>query len=385
MTAGPDRAPDPGPLLAGLSAPQGGTASLSYGQLVWRRFLRNRLGVFGGAGVVLLLLVTIFADFLSPYDPIARGASENINNPPQVLRFIRTDGGLSLRPFVHPTISDFDTETFVITQGPDTSVVCDLRFLARGWSYSFLGMEFDRHLFLPAEGCEANLLGTDSLGRDILSRMLRGAQPTLAMAGVVVLFIVVIGTTLGVISGYVGGRTDMVIQRVAEFTLSLPDLPLYLAIAAILPRTTDPTTSFIILALVLSLLRWAQLAREVRAKTLSISTLDYVQAAESLGASRRRIVFVHIMPNVLSHVIIVTSIMIPTIILVESFLSFLGLGIKPPLVSWGLMLNDAQNFQAIGSYPWLLSPVFLILLAVLAFNALGDGLRDAVDPYAKLR
>jgi peptide/nickel transport system permease protein len=385
MTAGPDRAPDPGSLLAGLSTPQGGTASLSYGQLVWRRFLRNRLGVLGGAGVVLLLLVTIMADFLSPYDPTARGASENINNPPQVLRFIRPDGGFSLRPFVHPTISDFDTETFEITQGPDTSVVCDLRFLARGWSYGFLGMEFDRHLFLPAEGCEANLLGTDSLGRDILSRMLRGAQPTLAMAGVVVLFIVVIGTTLGVISGYVGGRTDMVIQRVAEFTLSLPDLPLYLAIAAILPRTTDPTTSFIILALVLSLLRWAQLAREVRAKTLSISTLDYVQAAESLGASRRRIVFVHIMPNVLSHVIIVTSIMIPTIILVESFLSFLGLGIKPPLVSWGLMLNDAQNFQAIGSYPWLLSPVFLILLAVLAFNALGDGLRDAVDPYAKLR
>lgn len=385
MTQGPDPDARDGALLAGLATPQGGAPSLSYGQLVWRRFLRNRLGVLGGVGVILLVLVTIFADFLSPYDPTLRGSGDNINNPPQVLRLVRPDGSFSLRPFVHPTISDFDTETFEITQGPDTSVVCELQFFARGWSYSFLGLEFDRHLFLPADGCEANLLGTDSLGRDILSRMLRGAQPTLAMAGLVVLSIVVVGTTVGVISGYVGGRVDMVIQRIAEFTLSLPDLPLYLAIAAILPRTTDPMTSFVILALVLSALRWAQLAREVRAKTLSISTLDYVQAAESLGASRMRIVFVHIMPNVMSHVIIVTSIMIPTIILVESFLSFLGLGIKPPLVSWGLMLNDAQNFQAIGSYPWLLAPVFMILIAVLAFNALGDGLRDAVDPYAKLK
>jgi peptide/nickel transport system permease protein len=372
-------------LLAGAANPQGGAPSLSYGQLVWRRFLRNRLGVLGGVAVIALVLTTVFANFLSPYDPTKRGAGDNINNPPQVLRFVRPDGSFSLRPFVHPTISDFDTETFEIIQGPDRTVVCEIRFFERGWRYSFLGMEFDRHLFLPAEGCETNLLGTDRLGRDILSRMLRGAQPTLAMAGLVVLSIVVVGTTLGVVSGYFGGRIDMVIQRVAEFTLSLPDLPLYLAIAAILPQTTDPITNFMILALVLSLLRWAQLAREVRAKTLSISTLDYVQAAESLGASRARIVFVHIIPNVMSHVIIVTSIMIPTIILVESFLSFLGLGIKPPLVSWGLMLIDAQNFQSIGSYPWLLSPVFMILIAVLAFNALGDGLRDAVDPYAKLK
>ena len=374
-----------GLLLAGSRALQGSGRGMSYGQLVWRRFLRNRLGVLGGVAVAIILLVTIFADFLSPYDPTRRGAGDNINNPPQALHFMRPDGSFSIRPFVHPTVSDFDLTTFEITQGPDRETVCELRFFAEGWRYRFLGMEFNRHLFLPEEGCEANLLGTDSLGRDILSRMLRGAQPTLLMAGIVVLSIVVIGTTAGVISGYFGGRVDLVIQRTAEFALSLPDLPLYLAIAAILPRTTDPLSNFLLLAAILSALRWAQLAREVRAKTLSIKTLDYVQAAESLGASRLRIVFIHIMPNVMSHVIIVTSIMIPTIILVESFLSFLGLGIRPPLVSWGLMLNDAQDFQSIGSYPWLLSPVFMILVAVLAFNALGDGLRDALDPHASLR
>ena len=376
---------DPGLLLASQTGPSATALSLTYRQLVWRRLRRNTLGMIGLVAVILLVLVSVFADFLSPYDPQARGASENIYNPPQVIRFVRPDEGFSLRPFVHPTISGFDNETFEVTQEEDRSRVCPLRFFAEGWEYRFLGMTFDTHLFQVAEGCEVNLLGTDNLGRDIFSRMLKGSQPTLLMAVMVVTFIVTIGSFLGVLSGYIGGRVDMVIQRIAEFALSLPDLPLYLAVAAILPRTTDPVTSFLLVAGILSALRWAQLAREVRSKTLSIKTIDYIQAAESLGATRLRITAVHILPNVITHVIIITSIMIPTIILVESFLSFLGLGIKPPLVSWGSMLNAAQNFQTIGSYPWVLSPVVMILIAVLAFNALGDGLRDAMDPYSDVK
>ena len=371
-------------LLAGETSGQR-SLSLSYWQLVWLRLRRNTLGMTGLIGVVLLLLITIFADFLSPHDPVARGTSENIFNPPQTLRFVRPDGDFSFRPFVHPTISAFDEETFDVTQVEDTQTVCPIRFLAQGWSYRFFGIEMTRHLFLPAEGCTANLLGTDNLGRDILSRMLKGAQPTLTIAGIVVTAVVIVGSFLGVLSGYVGGWVDMAIQRLAEFALSLPDLPLYLAVAAVIPRTTDPVTNFLLVAGILSALRWAQIAREVRSKTLSIKAMDYIQAAESLGASRLRITLHHILPNVITHVIIVTSIMIPTIVLVESFLSFLGLGIKPPLVSWGLMLNAAQDFQTIGSFPWVLSPVVMILIAVLAFNALGDGLRDAMDPYSHVK
>lgn len=376
---------DPGLLLAGATTPTDHALSLTYRQLVWRRLRRNTLGMVGLTGVILLILIAIFADFLSPYNPQQRGASENIFNPPQIIRFVRPDEGFSLRPFVHPTISGFDNVTFEVTQEEDLSRICPISFFAQGWEYGFLGMTFTTHLFQVPEGCEINILGTDNLGRDIFSRMLKGSQPTLIMAGLVVTFIVVIGSFLGVLSGYVGGRVDMVIQRVAEFALSLPDLPLYLAVAAILPRTASPITSFLLVAGILSALRWAQLAREVRSKTLAIKTVDYIQAAESLGASRFRITTVHILPNVITHVIIVTSIMIPTIILVESFLSFLGLGIKPPLVSWGSMLNAAQNFQTIGSYPWVLSPVVMILIAVLAFNALGDGLRDAMDPYSNVK
>lgn len=372
-------------LLADGTGPAADSENLTYWQLVWKRLKRNRLGMIGLYGVIFLLIVTILADFIAPYDPIQRGASSNIFNPPQQLNFIHPEDGFTLRPFVHPTTTGFDNETFEVTQVPDLETICPVSFFTSGWDYRLFGIPLNVHLFQVPDGCDINLLGTDNLGRDILSRMLRGAQPTLLMAGLVVSFIVVIGSFLGVLSGYVGGWVDMLIQRVAEFALSLPDLPLYLAVAAILPRTTDATTSFLLVAAILSALRWAQLAREVRSKTLSIKTVDYIQAAESLGASRFRITVIHIMPNVITHVIIVTSIMIPTIILVESFLSFLGLGIKPPLVSWGSMLNAAQDFQTIGSYPWVLSPVVMILIAVLAFNALGDGLRDAMDPYSNVK
>jgi peptide/nickel transport system permease protein len=183
------------------------------------------------------------------------------------------------------------------------------------------------------------------------------------------------------VSGYYGGTVDHWLQRIVEFTLALPDVPFYFALVAIIPRNADPFLVFLLLAGILSLLRWAQLAREVRGKTLAISHLDYITAAEAVGAGARRIVFRHILPNVMSHIIVVVTLAIPTIVLIESFLSFLGLGVQPPLVSWGLLLNAGKDLQNLGSYPWVLTPVFAILATVLSFNMLGDGLRDAIDPY----
>jgi peptide/nickel transport system permease protein len=203
----------------------------------------------------------------------------------------------------------------------------------------------------------------------------------LMMAIMVVLASVIIGTIIGITSGYLGGKADHYIQRVVEFFLALPELPFFFALVAIIPRNVDALTVFVMLAGILVFLHWAQLAREVRGKALSISQYDYVTAAIAVGARTPRIIFRHILPNVMSHVIVITTLMIPKIVLLESFLSFLGLGVQPPLVSWGLLLNSAKDLQTLGSYPWALVPVAAILVTVLSFNMLGDGLRDAMDPY----
>ena len=242
-------------------------------------------------------------------------------------------------------------------------------------------MELDRHLLTPPEGCPWNILGTDRDGRDVLSRLLVGSQLTMSIAVIVVIISVMIGTLVGIISGYLGGMADHWIQRGVEFFLAVPEVPFYFALVAIVPRGLSGLELVLVICAILSTLRWAQLAREVRGKTLSIAHLDYVAAAEAVGATRWRIVIRHILPNVMSHVIVATTLIIPAIILVESFLSFLGLGVQPPMISWGLLLNAAQNIQNLGSYPWVLSPVVAVLIAVMGFNMLGDGLRDAIDPY----
>jgi peptide/nickel transport system permease protein len=367
-------------LLAGAIGPQGEvTKSQSYATLVWRRFRHSIVGLTGGILVALILLTAIFANFLAPYDPGARTRT-SIYLPPQGLHFISSDG-VHLVPFTHPIEVDFDPVTFQPKPVEKTDVRCTPTFFGEGWSYSFLGFTLDRHLLAAPANCPFHILGTDREGRDMLSRLLVGSRLTLIMAIIVVLISVVIGTIVGMTSGYLGGRADHYIQRVVEFFLALPELPFFFALVAIMPRNVDALTVFAMLAGILAILHWAQLAREVRGKALSISQYDYVTAAVAVGARTPRIVFRHILPNVMSHVIVITTLMIPKIVLLESFLSFLGLGVQPPLVSWGLLLNSAKDLQTLGSYPWALIPVVAILVTVLSFNMLGDGLRDAMDPY----
>ncbi|MCB1971199.1 MAG: ABC transporter permease, partial [Geminicoccaceae bacterium] len=232
-----------------------------------------------------------------------------------------------------------------------------------------------------ADGSPLHLLGTDKLGRDILSRGIIGSQISLAIALISITFITIVGTLVGITSGYIGGTFDAWFQRFVEIILAFPQLPLYLTLTTLIPVTASSGFFLTFVVIVIVALGWAQLSREVRSKTMSLARIDYVRAAMAVGASDRRIVLRHILPNVLSHVIVSITLGIPTIVLLESFLGFLGFAVKPPLISWGLMLQDAAAFSVLGSYPWILSPVGFVLITVFAFNALGDGLRDAIDPY----
>jgi peptide/nickel transport system permease protein len=367
-------------LIAEADAPASRTVkSQTYLRLVWRRFRRNTMGMIGASLVALLLTATVFADFLSPYSPVARNP-ESIYSPPQSLHFFAKDG-FHIVPFTNPITTEIDPSTFALVTKVDTDTLCHPEFLGRGWSYDLFGIRLERHLLTPQPDCRWNILGTDRDGRDVLSRLLVGSQLTMSIALIVVCVVVVLGTLVGIISGYLGGIADHWIQRGVEFFLAIPEVPFYFALVAIVPRNLSPLQLMLVICAILSTLRWSHLAREVRGKTLSIAQLDYVSAAEAVGAGRWRIVVRHILPNVMSHVVVATTLLIPSIILIESFLSFLGLGVQPPMISWGLLLNAAQNIQNLGSYPWVLAPVAGVLVAVMSFNMLGDGLRDAIDPY----
>lgn len=352
----------------------------SYPTLVWRRFRRNKLALIGLVMLILLVTVAVFAPFFAPMDPTTR-SSDYSYGPPQALHWYSEEGGISLRPFVHPFEESYDPVTYQPVLEENTSERIYVEFFAEGWEYRWLGIPLETHLFQLEDGSPLYLVGSDALGRDLFSRILFGARLTLLLGVLVVALSVTVGTLVGITSGYFGGRKDNLIQRVTELFLAFPELPLFLALIAILPQAAQPSTLFLLMVAILSVLKWAQLAREVRGKALSLAQLDYVKAAIACGASDKRIILRHILPNVMSHVIVASTILIPNVILAESFLSFLGVGIQAPLISLGQLLNAASDFQAVGAYPWLLSPVLFILLAVLAFNAIGDGLRDAIDPY----
>lgn len=354
--------------------------SLSYWQLVRKRFRRNRYGMLGMIVCIFIVLSAVFAPFVAPYTPATKDRKAQYS-PPQMIKMIDEDGSLS-RPFVLGFVEEMDPNTFEITFKPSFEKKIPLVLFAKGPEYSFLGMTFETHLFGGADEAPVHLLGTDGLGRDVFSRMLYGSRVTLMMGFLVMAMACVIGTIIGVTSGYLGGRTDTVIQRMIEFVKSFPDLPLYLALVAVLPRRSDPILTFIMFAGIVVLLQWANLARELRGKVIAIRSVEFVRAAVAVGADDRRIILKHIIPNMSSHIIVWATYVLPEVILLESFLSFLGVGIQQPMVSWGLMLNAVRDFQSLASAPWLLSPVAMIILSVLAFNAMGDGMRDAMDPYA---
>lgn len=360
------------------------TEGQSYPKLVWRRFRKSVPGMLGLSLVALLLIVAIFAEFFSPVDP----KQPNVGfNPPDIISWhVPGDGpdaGWRLMPVTFPIVEngEFDPVTFQPLNAPDYENPRRIVFFARGWEYKFLGITMNRHFIGTEDGSPLHILGTDRLGRDILSRGIHGSRISLAIAIVSITLITIIGTLVGITSGYIGGRFDMWFQRFVEIVLAFPQLPLYLALASLIPATAPSGLFLTFVVAVIVGLGWAQLSREVRSKTLAMRQIDYVRAAMAVGASDGRIITRHILPNVTSHVIVAITLGIPTIVLLESFLGFLGLAVKPPMMSWGLMLQDAGTFSVIGSYPWILSPVGFVLLTVFAFNALGDGLRDAVDPY----
>ncbi len=356
------------------------TESQSYPALVWRRFRRSLPGMVGLVLVSLLLIMAIFAPFFAPMHP---NASDSGFMPPDKLSF-HTAEGWQPRPVAYAIVEtdEFDPITFQPLNGPDMENPRPLQFFVKGWEWRIFGLiPTDRHLIGLEDGTNLHLLGTDKLGRDILSRGIVGSRISLAIALTSITMITIIGTLLGITSGYIGGRFDMWFQRFVEVVLAFPQLPLYLTLASIIPVTAPSGLFLTFVVLVIVVLGWAQLSREVRGKTMALARVDYVRAAMAVGASDGRIITRHILPNVLSHVIVAVTIGIPTIVLLESFLGFLGFAVKPPMISWGLMLQDANTFSVLGSYPWILAPVGFVLATVFAFNALGDGLRDAIDPY----
>ncbi|KPV51182.1 peptide ABC transporter permease, partial [Kouleothrix aurantiaca] len=302
---------------------------------------------------------------------------------PQQLYLISSDGQFHLRPFTFTFKQVLDPATFLPSWEPELTRPYPIRFFVQGYEYKFLGLFKSRlHLYGVDEGGTIFLLGTDKFGRDLLGRICMGGRISLSLSIFATLIIIAVGATVGIVSGYYGGWVDNIIQRFIEFLQSFPALPLWMALAAVIPITWNQTLIFITMSAIFALLGWTQLARQIRGAVLALRETDFILAAKEMGASDRRIIFRHLLPNCLSHIIVVMTLTIPSIILSESFLSFLGIGIQEPLVSWGTMMREAQSLQTLGSNPWLMWPALFIILAVVGFNFIGDGLRDAVDPYS---
>ncbi len=354
----------------------------SYFDLVWRRFRRSVVSIVGAVMVLILVVVAIFADFFSP-TPIDEIDLKSSFIPPQVVHFVDHDGNFHLRPFVYNYSYTVDLKTYQVNWTEDESKPYEIHFFVQGSDYRLLGLiPTDIHLYGVDPGGTVFLLGTDKLGRDLWGKACEAGRISLSMSLFGTLISIILGSVLGVASGYYGGRIDNVLQRFTEFVAAFPNLPLWMALAALVPKTADSFTVFVAMAFIFALLSWTTLAREVRGKVLALRETDFILAAKEMGASDARIIFRHLYPNVLSHVIVILTLTIPGVILAESFLSFLGIGITEPLISWGLMMRNTQDIQSLGQNTWILTPIAFIIVAVLGFNFLGDGLRDAADPYA---
>lgn len=357
----------------------------SYFQLVWRRFRKSKPAIAGGIMIIGLMILAIFSDFFSPYDPLKLDMAASFT-PPQRIHFFDVNGKFHFRPFVHNLQIELDPVSFAPIWSEDTSVAYPVKFFVRGWEYKLLGfIPMDLHLFGVHEEATIYVLGTDKFGRDLWGRTCRAGRISLSLSLFGTFVSVAVGSVLGVISGYYAGSIDMFLQRFIEFVQSFPQLPLWMALAAIIPPTWPPLRIFVVMGFIFALLGWTALARQVRGQVMAFRETDFILAAKEMGASDARIIFRHLYPNSLSHIIVVLTLTVPSIILAEAFLSFLGIGIQEPLVSWGTLMQDAQNLQTLGSNLWIMSPVIFIITAVLGFNFLGDGLRDAADPYSIVR
>ena len=349
--------------------------------LAWRKFRKHKLALVAMTFLLVSYTVYLFAGFFAPYPPAE--SSPRVYMRPQPIHFFDNEGRLQ-RPFVY-AMEQTANQDFQLVYTRDESTRYPIRFFVKRPRAQFgLGAQRLRtKLFgVEGEGAYVNLLGTDYRGRDMLSRIIHGGRITLSVGVFGVALSTLLGLIIGTISGYYGGRMDMLIQRLIEMISSIPTLPLWLALAAILPLDWPSTWRFFGIVTVLALIGWTGLARQIRGMVLSIRERDYIRASVAGGAGARFIMRKHVVPNVMSHLIVVSTIALPGMILGESAISFLGLGIQPPLTSWGLLIRDAQNLNAVLLSTWIMVPGLAIILTVAAFNFLGDGLRDAADPYS---
>lgn len=388
MTSAPNRPPvehwvNPKPFdpysVEAMSPGQEQYYRASQWKMMWWKFRRHRLGLWSGVILLLIYASTLFSEVIAPYNLQTRNP-RSIYAPPHEIHLFHE--GQFVGPFVYGQRFKMNTETLKREYSPDPNRVQKLRFFCQGDEYDFWGLvPMNFHIVCPAENGEFYLLGTDRLGRDIFSRIVYGTRISLTVGlfGIAISFI--IGIVLGGISGYYGGWIDTVIQRLIELIRSLPELPLWMALSAALPVTWSPILVYFGITIILGLLDWPGLARAVRSKLLALREEDFATAAKLMGASPSRIIGRHLLPSFMSHLIASATLSVPSMILGETALSFLGLGLRPPITSWGVLLNEAQNINVVALYPWLMAPAIPVIIVVLAFNFFGDGLRDAADPY----
>lgn len=367
-----------------VSRASGDLSDASQWRLIRARFLQHRLALWSGVFIMLVYLVATFADFVAPA-PSGLANGRFGYAPPQQIHLLLedADGSTRFRPHVLGYSSSVDPQTFARSFSPDPDRIIPIGFLVPADPYRLWGLiPMETRLFGPTEpGQTFFLLGADRLGRDILSRMIHGSQISMSIGLLGVLFSILLGILIGGFSGYLGGRVDVAVQRIIEILRSLPTIPLWLGLAAAMPRDWSAMQIYFAMTIILSLVGWTELARIVRGRFLSLRSEDYVLAARLEGMSDLRVIWRHMLPAMTSHIIATATLAVPTMILAETALSFLGLGLQPPVVSWGVLLQEAQNLRSVALAPWLLAPGAMVIITVLALNFLGDGIRDAADPY----
>jgi peptide/nickel transport system permease protein len=372
--------PVPATVERPLTAEQERFYFASQWRLIWWRLRKHRVAV-AALWFLLALYATIpFVEFLSPY-PLRTRHPDSVYSPPQRVHLFHD--GRFVGPFVYGSHMVLNMDTLRREYREDTTRLYRVRLLSRGEPYEFWGLwRTDRHLFGVEEGGTLFLLGTDRLGRDMLSRIIHGARISLTVGLIGISVSFVLALVFGGLSGYYGGKVDIAIQRLIEVIRSFPELPLWMALSAALPPRLEPVLVYIGITVILGVIDWTGLARSVRGKLLAVREEDFATAAMLMGGSPAYVIRKHLLPAFTSHLIVSATLSIPRMILGETALSFLGLGLRPPITSWGVLLTEAQNMNAVALYPWVMAPVLAVVLTVLAFNFLGDGLRDAADPYA---